>query len=172
MAAIKNQGSCGSCWAFAAVGTTEGRYHLTYKKKGKVDILFSEQQLVDCDTGSAGCNGGSRSSALQHFTKGFMKGTDYPYTAKTGQCKENFSKAVDKSKGVQSFGTNNYDGIVNALQVGPVSVGVDASNWSGYRGGIFSNCQKNINHGVTLVGVDKDGNLKIRNSWLVTMFWI
>ena len=168
MADIKNQKSCGSCWAFAAVATTEGRYHLTKQKKPKVDLTFSEQQLVDCDRGSAGCNGGSRSSALQHFTKGFMKESDYPYTAKTGTCHENLAKTVDKTKGVQSFRAGDFNGLVNALQAGPISVGVDASNWKGYTSGIFSNCGTGINHGVTLVGVDDNGVFKIRNSWGAT----
>lgn len=51
---VKNQGSCGSCWAFSAVGALEGAFNL----KTKEVKIFSEQHVVSCDTVDAGCNGG------------------------------------------------------------------------------------------------------------------
>ena len=166
MAGVKNQGSCGSCWAFSAVAAVEGRYHLTTKKKDRVDVPFSEQQVVDCDKTSHGCNGGWMNNAFNYLKgAGFMKSADYPYTARQGACRADSKKAVDKVKGIGSIRAGDYNGLVSAGQAGPVSVAVDASNWSGYRGGVMTSCGTRLNHGVTLVGTDGSGVLKIRNSW-------
>ena len=166
LASIKNQGSCGSCWAFSAVSSVEARYHLLYLKKDKVETLFSEQQVVDCDKTSYGCNGGWETHAFKYLMKsGFIKSSDYPYTARDGTCKDKSFKAVDTVKGFKNVRAGDYDGLVSAGKEAPISVAVDASNWSGYRGGILSSCGKSLNHAVNLVGVDSAGNLKIRNSW-------
>ena len=165
MAAVKNQGSCGSCWAFSAVAATEGRYHLTYKKKAKVDITFSEQQAVDCDKKSHGCNGGWMDNAFDLFKAGVMKDADYKYTARQGTCKFDAKKKVDSVKGRTSIRKGDVAGIISAAQAGPISVAVDATKWSGYKSGVFSTCSNKLNHGVTLVGVDANGVMKIRNSW-------
>ena len=165
MAAVKNQGQCGSCWAFSAVAATEGRYHLTYKKKDKVDVTFSEQQLVDCDKKSAGCNGGWMDNAFDLFKDGFMKEDDYKYTAQDGTCKFDANKKVDSVKGRTSIIKGDVAGLISASEDGPVSVAVDATNMSGYISGLFSDCSNNLNHGVTLVGVDTNTVWKVRNSW-------
>jgi len=82
--AVKNQGACGSCWAFSAVASIEAHHFI---KSGKL-VSLSEQQLVDCDKTSHGCNGGSKNGAMA-FTKthGLATETQYPYTAKNGVCK-------------------------------------------------------------------------------------
>ena len=72
---------------------------------------------------------------------------------------------VDKVKGRTSIRRGDYIGLVSAAKSGPVSVGVDSSKWSGYKGGVITSCGSRIDHGVTLVGVDANGVLKIRNSW-------
>lgn len=78
MNAIKDQGKCGSCWAFAATATIEGRYAI--KNKGS-KVLLSEQQMVDCATDCKGCLGGWSSSALKYIKKagGQMSSASYPY---------------------------------------------------------------------------------------------
>lgn len=164
MAAVKNQASCGSCWAFSAVAATEGRFHLTYKKKDRVDVTFSEQQAVDCDKSSHGCNGGWMDNAFDLFRAGIMRDSDYKYTARDGACKFDAKKAVAKVTGHISI-PRTAGALISAAQAGPVSVAVDASSWSGYRGGIMTNCGTGLNHGVTLVGSTDSQFLKIRNSW-------
>ena len=158
MGLIKNQGNCGSCWAFSAMATIEGRYHLTYMKKSKVDTAFAEQQLVDCDTADKACNGGWMPTAFTYLmSAGFMKTADYPYTAVKGTCKYDKTKIVAKPKGITSIKIKDIAGLLNAVQAGPVAVAVDATNMGLYKSGIFTNCGTTLNHGVTLVGNDATG---------------
>ena len=74
---VKDQGSCGSCWAFSTVANLEGLYALG---KGEVKT-FSEQLLVDCDTEDSGCNGGLMELSFEWLKNngGFMLESDYPY---------------------------------------------------------------------------------------------
>jgi len=82
---VKNQGSCGSCWAFSSTGALEGMWAV---KTGSL-ISLSEQQLVDCSTsyGNAGCNGGLMDDAFNYATTHSIETEDqYPYTGKDGSC--------------------------------------------------------------------------------------
>ena len=155
---VKNQGQCGSCWAFSAVGTLESYYLF----KGQTTNL-SEQQLVDCTRaqGNQGCNGGWPSSALSYVrANGIAATSEYPYVARDQACQRN--GGAWKISGVSSF--NGCNGLSSQINNSPVSVTVDATNWSPYRSGVFSNCAANINHAVLLVGV-VGGTWKIKNSW-------
>ena len=82
VATVKDQGSCGSCWAFATVANLEGLYA---KEKGVIKT-FSEQMLVDCDNLDSGCNGGLEEEAYTWIKKngGIMFDSDYPYTGRKG----------------------------------------------------------------------------------------
>ena len=155
---VKNQGSCGSCWAFSAVGSCESFALM----KGQNSIL-SEQQLVDCSGsyGNHGCNGGWPSAALRYVKdKGIQSSSAYPYTAGAGRCKMdggNFKiSSVGSAKGCTA--------LQNGINSRPMSVCVDASNWSRYSSGVFSNCASQINHAVLLVGI-VNNTWKIKNSW-------
>lgn len=155
---VKNQGQCGSCWAFSATGVSES-YSLI---KGK-SVLLSEQELVDCSGsyGNHGCNGGWPSSALRYIKdKGIKSSSEYPYTGRNGQCKG--GNGSFKISSVNTF--KGCSSLQNNLNAQPISVCVDASNWSRYSSGVFSNCGKSINHAVLLVGI-LSGNWKIKNSW-------
>ena len=79
---VKDQGSCGSCWAFASTANMEGQYYLKTKKA----ITLSEQQLVDCDTIDQGCNGGLMENTFQWLIEngGIMSDKDYRYTSFEG----------------------------------------------------------------------------------------
>jgi cathepsin L len=126
-------------------------------------VDLSEQQLVDCSRsyGNQGCNGGWMDSAFEYIRdKGITTTDKYPYTARDQACKidEGHIKVDDF---VDVDGCTNLE---NTLNSRPVSVAVDASVWSAYKSGILSNCAKNVNHGVLLIGAS-DAFWKIKNSW-------
>ena len=159
---VKNQGQCGSCWAFSATASFESAILIAHG--AKFDVSLSEQQLVDCaggKYGNQGCNGGWMDSAFDYIIdNGITESEDYPYVARDQACKKN--GGIVKMKGYTD--TPGCTDLVNALAARPISVAVDASNWSPYRSGILSSCGKNVNHGVLLVGVS-DTFWKIKNSW-------
>lgn len=161
---VKNQGSCGSCWAFSTTGTVEGYWAIN---KGSLPSL-SEQQLVDCvgiAYGCLGCNVGQMSGALKWIkANGVTTESAYPYTAKDGTCKTR--TGAYKIGSVKT--TAGCSSLTSDIQTQPTSVAVDATNWSLYRSGIFSNCAKNLNHGVLAVGWDANNNWIIKNSWGLT----
>jgi C1A family cysteine protease len=155
---VKNQGSCGSCWAFSATGAIEAAYGL----KG-THVSLSEQQLVDCSAsyGNQACNGGLMDNAFKYVkAQGLTTDSDYKYTAVKGTCKVN--TGPHKITGYTD--TPGCTAVANAIASRPLSVAVDATNWSPYRSGVFSNCGTSLNHGVLLVGIDAAA-WKIKNSW-------
>jgi C1A family cysteine protease len=158
---VKNQANCGSCWAFSAVASIESALLINGRS-----ALLSEQQLVDCSRsyGNQGCNGGWMDSAFQYVKDhGLVEGSQYPYVARDQAC------AIDSG----SFKVSGFvdvagcDNLINALAGRPISVAVDASNWSLYRSGILSTCGTGVNHGVLLVGAS-DSFWRIKNSWATT----
>jgi len=155
---VKNQGNCGSCWAFSAVATLES-FSLM---KGKA-VNLSEQQLVDCSKkyGNEGCNGGFNYQGLAYVKDhGIATGADYPYVAKTQGCK--VDGGAFKISGVSI--AKGCPGVLTALASRPLGVSVDATNWSHYASGIFNNCKASLNHDVFLVGAS-DTFWRIKNSW-------
>jgi C1A family cysteine protease len=159
---IKDQGSCGSCWAFSAVEAVETAHELL---TGDL-IDMSEQQLVDCDPVSYGCNGGWMDSAIDFMEKqgSWSTEAEYPYHAKDQTCTSKGGNVELAVKHHREFSSTSQLNEVLASETAP-SVGVDASNWSTYTGGVLSKCGTSINHGVQAVGVNADGSWKLRNSW-------
>ena len=155
---VKNQGQCGSCWAFSATGALESFFLF----KGQSGSL-SEQQLVDCSRpqGNQGCNGGWPSNALKYvIANGITTEGAYPYAGRDQACKA--QGGAWKIGSQQSF--SGCNGLTSGINAHPISVTVDATNWSPYKSGVFNNCQASINHAVLLVGV-VGGAWKIKNSW-------
>jgi len=103
---IKNQGQCGSCWAFSTTGSLEGLHFIADKSL----LSFSEQQLVDCSGsyGNQGCNGGLMDNAFKYvIANGIELESVYPYTAVDGTCKYSASSVVFKNTGYTDVTQNN-----------------------------------------------------------------
>lgn len=157
---VKNQGQCGSCWAFSATGALEGLSKIGF---GSLQS-FSEQQLVDCSGsyGNNACNGGLMDNAFKYVkAHGIVHEDEYKYTAKKGSCVTN--SGPFKISGFTDI--SNCNTLASAISGRPISVAVDATNWSHYTSGVFNNCATKLNHGVLLVGVSTDGTWKVKNSW-------
>jgi len=166
---VKNQGSCGSCWAFSTTGAIEGRYFIS---KGQLNSL-SEQDLVDCSTQNNGCNGGLMDYAFE-FVKGnggLCSEDDYTYLAyQEWRCKDSQCTKYDPITGYTDVSTTTA-ALEAACAEGPVSIAIEAdqSSFQQYRGGVLTaSCGTNLDHGVLLVGYGTDGGLdywKVKNSW-------
>ena len=177
--AVKDQGNCGSCWAFAAVGVFES----VIKIKDGVSRNLSEQYLVSCNTDDWGCDGGLWAHDY-HLNKippgesaaGSVYEADFPYVAADVACNAphtHHEKIKSWDYVGSGYGVPAAADIKAAIyQYGPVAVGVCAGDaMSYYSGGIFStdessDCPYGTNHAVILVGWD-DGNgvWIMRNSW-------
>ena len=153
---VKDQGQCGSCWAFSATAAYEARFHIAQKSES-VKTFFSEQQVVDCDTQSQGCNGGWMDYAFEYLHgHPFCSEDDYPYYAVDMTCDDSKCTGSQTMRGYHDIPAGNEDALLDELVNGPISVAVDASEWSYYEGGIVDSCGKSLNHGVTLVKASSD----------------
>jgi len=176
---VKNQGQCGSCWAFSTTGSVEGA---NFVATGKL-VSVSEQELVSCShNGNQGCSGGLMDNAFQWIVtnKGLDTETDYKYTAGAGvaaKCSAKKEKkhvvAIDAFKDVPP---NAEKELEKAVTMQPVSVAIEADHQSFqlYKGGVFSakDCGTALDHGVLVVGYGFDSKSKghkhfwkIKNSW-------
>jgi C1A family cysteine protease len=165
---VKNQGQCGSCWAFSTTGAMEGRYQI---KNGKL-LSLSEQQFVDCATaeGNNGCNGGLMDWAFTYAEKNSIDTeAQYPYTGRDGKCtaQAGVATVVDYT----DVPVKSPSALMAAVATGPVSVAIDAGSISFqlYMGGIVKYlCGSNLDHGVLLVGYGTEGSTDywlVKNSW-------
>jgi C1A family cysteine protease len=166
---VKDQGQCGSCWAFSATGSIEGAWAV----KNKVLYNLSEQELVDCSVpqGNQGCNGGLMDHAFQYVvSSGLVTDAEYPYTATDGPCM-NSSRPVVSLSGFNDVPTNSEVALMTAVVQQPVSVAVEAdqSVFQFYSSGVMTKaCGTNLDHGVLLVGYGTVGGkdyYKVKNSW-------
>jgi len=165
--AIRNQGQCGSCWAFSTVATVAASHA---KKKGKSPLVLSEQQLVDCDTSCNGCSGGLASKGLNYAKKGLMLLSDYPYKATQGSCRFDASKTKVKVVTIGGVVTT-VSAIKNAVyESGIVTAPIDCNKLYSYGNGIMdgSGCSSSTNHFVNIIGWGVSGSTEywiVRNSW-------
>jgi len=162
---VKDQGQCGSCWAFSTTGGMEGAWQIA---SGSLTSM-SEQQLVDCSTRNSGCNGGSMELAFTYAgTTNVATESSYPYTARDGTCKTSYSTAIPRG-GVTGYKSvsQSTSALKSALNTGPVSVAIEADQmaFQMYSGGVLSSgCGTNLDHGVLAVGYT-DTAFKVKNSW-------
>jgi KDEL-tailed cysteine endopeptidase len=160
---VKDQSSCGSCWAFSTVAAIESAY--LQKKKRLLDL--SEQQLVDCVYNRDGCDGGWMDTAydyIRYFNRGIELESEYPYTATYTPrlCPQTGSIKI---RGYVDSQDTSCKELRRWVKRGPVSVALSANNWGAYRSGVFTACGTSVNHAVLLVGWDSNRNWRIKNSW-------
>jgi C1A family cysteine protease len=171
MKVIKNQGQCGSCWAFSTIGSVESNTEIA---TGEYTSL-SEQQLVDCSTWNNGCGGGNFDWAFTYLQgKGSEKETAYPYTAADGTCKYNADKVVNKKvSGYNDVTAYSGAQLKAAIATGPTSIAIEAdqSVFQQYKSGVIANdgsCGESLDHAVLAIGYGTEGGkdyILVRNSW-------
>ena len=186
MTGMKEQGACGSCWALAVAANLESYAALA---TGSLPVL-SAQQLLSCTPnprkcgGDGGCDGSTPMLAYEYVhNNGIITDESWEYTGKDcegtslpdcNRCNNIGSEAKVHTNGWVQVKENDYDAVIHALATqGPLVVGVAASSWFDYQGGVFDGCANAsrlvINHAVQLVGYGTDPELgdfwRLRNWW-------
>ncbi|KAG6549796.1 hypothetical protein Mapa_008777 [Marchantia paleacea] len=174
---IKNQGSCGSCWAFASIAAVES---INAIRTGNL-ISLSEQELIDCLTYNDchGCDGGRVVSAFKFIAsdnQGIDSDSDYPYVGKQAtSC--NVQKRQNRLVTIDNFGRvtpMSSRAVILAVARQPIVVSMQASNdFMFYKSGVYNgNCGRTkLNHAVLVVGYNTSNGQSywiIKNSWGTT----
>jgi C1A family cysteine protease len=181
--AVRDQGSCGSCWAFGTVGVMES----ALLKSGAGNVDLSEQFLVSCNTSNWNCDNGGWTAHMYHYDRlgksqtvvGAVLEADKPYTATNGSCNQAYNHPYKLSAWQfitpTEFDMPTVDQIKSAIYTyGPITAGVCAgSGWDYYSGGIFATnetagCGGSTNHQIILVGWNDNGGNGywiLKNSW-------
>jgi len=171
---VKDQGQCGSCWAFSTTGSVEGVVQI---KHGHLTSL-SEQELMDCSYsyGNLACDGGLMDNAFKYVqANGLCTEAAYPYTARSSTtCKKSSCTMSADSKITGYKDTAHTENALGAaVDINPVSVAIEAdqSGFQLYKSGVFNGvCGQNLDHGVLAVGYGHDtasglDYWKVKNSW-------
>jgi cathepsin L len=170
--AIKDQGKCGGCWAFASAAAQESAWAI---KKGQLTSL-SEQNLIDCTTNCYGCNGGNVELAYSYVilrqSSHFNSESGYPYQAITSTCRY---KSGDALTTISDYGTvtRSETSLVNVVnQYGPIAIAIDASknSFQLYKSGVYNEptCSSTkLDHAVLLIGygTSPSNYFLVKNSW-------
>lgn len=174
--AVRDQGQCGSCWAFATTANAESVWAIF-----NGDLLdLSEEYLVDCASGvgyfNMGCNGGNPDSAFKYMiNNGQCLESSYPYTSgvtKTAESCKKCTSAGVKFSSCADVTPNDQVALKSAVAISPVVVAIEADTryFQSYSGGILdsSACGTSLDHAVEIVGYGTENGIdywKVRNSW-------
>jgi len=173
---VKNQGACGSCWAFSTTGSIEGA---AFVKNGEL-VSLSEQNLIDCDTTDKGCEGGMMETAFKfdEAANGLCSEAEYPYLATdSNTCNSNCTKVAGSLVAdYHDIAEKDKHGLLASIALQPTSIAMQAGQleFQLYSSGVFSSkdCGATgaVDHGVLAVGygTDTDSGKKyftIKNSW-------
>jgi len=174
---VKDQGGCGSCWAFASTEQVESYVALS----GAPLPILAPQHLVSCDTnphhcgGTGGCGGSIPELAFDFVqANGLALEKDYPYSGRDTPCNQTAaSKPAATLSGYVRLVQNDYQSVLQALAtVGPLAVNVWAVPFQSYRSGVFTGCNykssMDVDHVMQLVGYGTDAGKDywtVRNSW-------
>lgn len=171
---VKNQGQCGSCWAFSVTGSLEGQ---NFKKTGKL-VSLSEKNLMDCSRkeGNKGCDGGLMDLGFEYVIKnhGIDTEASYPYKPEDGKCKFNQTNIGAIEQGCKDIWKGSEKELQKAVaNEGPISVGIDASHafFQLYKSGVYYDelcSSRKLDHGVLVVGY---GNEQGQDYWIVKNSW-
>ncbi|XP_060523576.1 procathepsin L-like [Cylas formicarius] len=167
---VKNQGNCGSCWSFSAIGALESQVYL---KTGKM-VSLSEQNLIDCakDNINHGCQGGWMANAFEYLKNNYVTSdSEYSYVGVQQQCQINERQTKISIRGYQRVQGNEQVLKEAVATIGPITAAMDASNLQFYSNGVYRDdeCSPNyVNHGVLIVGY---GNEAGRDYWLIKNSW-
>jgi cathepsin L len=179
---VKDQGQCGSCWAFSSTGALEGAHFVA----NGVLLSLSEQQLVDCAGlrwRNFGCNGGLQTNAFNYYEAGNNAELEsvYPYTSGAGEtfdCLYNASSTTAIEVSIYTdVKPNSPSQMKSALAIQPLAVAIEADKlcFQTYKSGVLSNakCGTTLDHAVLVVGwgTDSDSGLDywlVKNSWAET----
>jgi len=175
---VKNQGQCGSCWAFSTTGNVEGQHFLA---TGKL-VSLSEQNLVDCDhecmmyqgeeSCDEGCNGGLQPNAYNYIisNNGIDTEASYPYEAIDQNCAFNKATVGATISNYTMISTNETQMAAYLVANGPIAIAADAVEWQFYIGGVFDGpCGTELDHGILITGFDEeidDFGFKIKYWWV------
>ena len=172
---VKDQASCGSCWAFSATEVLETHIAI---ETGKL-IEMSPQEFVSCMPnpdacgGTGGCQGAVQWLAFDYASQtGITTEASYPYTGRTGRCNEDKIEPVANVTGYTRLPANDYESLVSALQIGSVAISLSAS-FGSYESGVFSDvegCGFVIDHAVVAEGYGTDSASGL-DYWLVRNSW-
>uniref|UniRef100_A0AAY4D9D5 Cathepsin 12 n=1 Tax=Denticeps clupeoides TaxID=299321 RepID=A0AAY4D9D5_9TELE len=171
---VKDQGYCGSCWAFSTTGAIEGQM---FKRTGQL-VPLSEQNLLDCSKsyGTYGCNGAWMANAYDYVVNNGLQSSDtYPYTSvDTQPCFYDSSQIVARINDYRFIPAGDEQALADAVAtIGPITVAVDAdhSSFLFYSSGIYEEpmCDpNNLSHAVLLVGYGSEGG---RDYWIIKNSW-
>lgn len=171
---VKDQGGCGSCWAFSTVETVESNVAI---ETGKL-LTLSPQEIVSCAKnpshcgGTGGCQGSTQWLGFNYtIGAGLVTESTYPYEGSTGVCRTaKTSPPAIGIKGCVRLPANNYTILMNAVAtVGPISISAAAEPWQLYSSGVFNGaCGADVDHAIQAVGYGTSGSdtyWLVRNSW-------